>query len=377
MRVKCDYCETWINDTEERCPSCGAPNKAYTRMADATPKTIQQLRQWYQDRGLPPEKTTRFFIGKDVKEAKAFGIYQEGEYFVVYKNKADGTRAVRYKGKDEAYAVHEIYTKLKEEILNQRARQTSGNRPTRSSSGSNRSYQSGSSRSYQSTQSTRPKGCLGCLTSVYGLAGMGILSLGGLVSNYDVAPILTLALALVPIIAFLVYTLLCKKKNESQWDTVKKWFIRLYIPYLLIAMLSVSVATEDRTYVSSYTPAPTYYSYNDTTYCSYNDNYYYYNGTDYEPVYDISVIEELSDNGDDYYFDSSYVDWNSDYSFYDSDYYDDNFYTSSSSSSSSSYSSSYSSSSYDYSYSSSSDSSWDWSSSSSWDSGSSDWDSDW
>ena len=44
-------------------------------------------------------------------------------FFIVYKNKADGTRAVRYKGTDEAYAVNELYLKLKDEILNQKAHQ--------------------------------------------------------------------------------------------------------------------------------------------------------------------------------------------------------------------------------------------------------------
>ena len=45
----------------------------------------------------------RFFIGEDFREARAFGIYKAGENrFVVYKNKSDGSRAVRYDGPDEA-----------------------------------------------------------------------------------------------------------------------------------------------------------------------------------------------------------------------------------------------------------------------------------
>ena len=35
---------------------------------------------------------------------------------MVYKNKADGSRAVRYSGPDEAYAVRELYLKLKSEV---------------------------------------------------------------------------------------------------------------------------------------------------------------------------------------------------------------------------------------------------------------------
>lgn len=35
---------------------------------------------------------------------------------MVYKNKDDGSRAIRYRGKDEAYAVNELYLKLKSEV---------------------------------------------------------------------------------------------------------------------------------------------------------------------------------------------------------------------------------------------------------------------
>ena len=40
--------------------------------------------------------------------------------YVVYKNKDTGIRAIRYKGKDEAFAVNELYLRLKKEILNQK-----------------------------------------------------------------------------------------------------------------------------------------------------------------------------------------------------------------------------------------------------------------
>lgn len=53
----------------------------------------------------------------DFRQPKAFGIYKDSDgNFVVYKNKGDGTRAERYRGKDEAYAVNEIYQKLRSEI---------------------------------------------------------------------------------------------------------------------------------------------------------------------------------------------------------------------------------------------------------------------
>ena len=123
MKVKCDYCGNYIEETTESCEHCGAPNGQYRRTANSQPETIGQLKEWYTAHNLPDENITRFFIGKDYKGARAFGIYQDvnGD-FVVYKNKSDGTRAERYRGDDEAFAVNELYQKLRSEIANQKAR---------------------------------------------------------------------------------------------------------------------------------------------------------------------------------------------------------------------------------------------------------------
>ena len=123
MKIKCDFCGAMVDETEKSCPNCGAPLSGVNRTAPGQPKTIEELKQWYVDHNLPPEDVTRFFIGKNYKEPKAFGIYKDdaGDY-VVYKNKADGSRAVRYRGSDEEYAVNELYLRLKEEILNQKER---------------------------------------------------------------------------------------------------------------------------------------------------------------------------------------------------------------------------------------------------------------
>ena len=133
--VKCEYCGHLIDDSKETCPFCSAPNPAYRRFSGdkRRPRTIEELQEWYRARNLPPENVTRFFIGKDVKEPKAFGIYKDdwsGD-FIVYKNKANGERAVRYEGKDEDYAVNELYLKLKEEILNQKARNKARRSPNK------------------------------------------------------------------------------------------------------------------------------------------------------------------------------------------------------------------------------------------------------
>lgn len=122
MQRKCEYCGVAYEDSLPACPSCAAPNEYRRATGIEVPKTIEELARWYAEKNLPPEEVTRFFIGKDIHEPKAFGIYQKGEDFIVYKNKANGERAERYRGTDEAYAVNELYMKLKEEILTQKSK---------------------------------------------------------------------------------------------------------------------------------------------------------------------------------------------------------------------------------------------------------------
>lgn len=72
---------------------------------------------------IPIFDVCRFAIGFDCKESKCFGIYYDqylGEY-VVYKNKADGSRAIRYQGPDEQMACQIIWDKFIEEVKNRPA----------------------------------------------------------------------------------------------------------------------------------------------------------------------------------------------------------------------------------------------------------------
>lgn len=116
MKVKCDYCGSFIEDTDDTCPNCGAVNSHLMRSGDGVPKTIEELKAFCKARNLPLEQM-RFFIGEDYRQPKAFGIYKDDDgNFIVYKNKGDGTRAERYRGKDEAYAVNEIYQKMRSEV---------------------------------------------------------------------------------------------------------------------------------------------------------------------------------------------------------------------------------------------------------------------
>ncbi len=119
MSLKCRHCGEPLKERDTVCPRCGAAVEDKNAQA---PRSINELQQVCAMRNVPLEKI-RFFIGEDCREPKAFGIYQDDDgQFVVYKNKADGMRAVRYRGPDEAYAVNEIYQKLCSEVALRRAK---------------------------------------------------------------------------------------------------------------------------------------------------------------------------------------------------------------------------------------------------------------
>ena len=115
MSIICENCGGQYDDDANFCPHCGEANPGKKLPAEL-PKTIEELKEFCAAHGLPLEQM-RFFIGEDCREPKAFGIFRnEDGRFTVYKNKADGSRAVRYHGYDEAYAVNEIVQKMKSEI---------------------------------------------------------------------------------------------------------------------------------------------------------------------------------------------------------------------------------------------------------------------
>lgn len=118
---KCEYCGSVISSNDKTCLNCGASNDLYVNDTEhivTDPCTIKDLQEYCAERGMPLARM-RFFIGENFKEPKAFGIYKDNRgKFIVYKNKANGERAIRYEGSDEAYAVAELYAKLLEECHN-------------------------------------------------------------------------------------------------------------------------------------------------------------------------------------------------------------------------------------------------------------------
>lgn len=122
MLIQCKYCGSNYSDTELECPNCGAANDCVNRTAAGAPKTISELLEWARRHHLPLDEM-RTYIGQDVRTARAYGIYKDSASgdFVVYKNKSDGSRVERYRGKDEAYAVNELYQKIKARVAEQKA----------------------------------------------------------------------------------------------------------------------------------------------------------------------------------------------------------------------------------------------------------------
>lgn len=324
MKVKCDYCGNMINDDLDQCPHCGAPNPNVKRTVDKTPKTIEELKQWYADRHLPPQEVTRFFIGIDYKEPRAFGIYKDGGKFIVYKNKDDGSRAIRYSGEDEAYAVNELYLKLKSEILNQKAR----NQKKGGGSGKNNSGG-------------------GCLTVIGFIAAAG-LAVGAAVSNLIPALIVIGA----AVAGYLIINQILKKKGKEKQ---RKSLPFIMLVFLIIASIVVIFAAPTKSRAR-------YFSYDGNVYAKYHSVYYLYDPYlfDYEPIDTYYVPSDILSNGDEYEFVQDGSEWDSSYMFEDSNYYESTIEPTERSSNSND-----------------SDSDWDWDSGDSWDSGGSDWSSDW
>ena len=170
MQIKCEYCGSFIDETEEKCPSCGATNSKMVRAAHGVPRTIEELQAFCDEHRVDLEKM-HFHIGEDYRLPKALGIYRDGDEFIVYKNKGDGSRAVRYRGTDEGYAVNELYQKLKTELQEVREQSSTVLQP---------SSEEPPPRDYTPTpvRSRRKIGCLTWLLIIF----IGIPLLLGLIS---------------------------------------------------------------------------------------------------------------------------------------------------------------------------------------------------
>lgn len=115
-KLRCDYCGSFIEETMDTCINCGAVNKNRKRYASTVPQSISELKSWYKSQAVSPSNYIKFYIGMNVFHTGSIGIYEENGEYIVYANTRDG-RVIIYKGKDEAYAVHELYIKMVECII--------------------------------------------------------------------------------------------------------------------------------------------------------------------------------------------------------------------------------------------------------------------
>ena len=344
MQVKCEYCGNLISDSAASCPHCGAPNANVKRTADATPKTIEELKQWYADRHLPPPETTRFFIGEDYPGPRAFGIFRQGSEVIVYKNKANGSRAVRYRGTDEAYAVNELYLKLKSEILNQKARQGRGGSGGRNagdgSPGKKKRFDLG--------------GCFCWSVGIIFAVSLLIMALSPS-NRFALRNLIVLAIVVLAIFVLRrVFNRKLRKKGKKPEGFLRSGILLYVVCIAATSFILISVTPR---------PKPRYYRYNEATYSAFDGSYYLYvdDFYDYVPVPMEELPADLAQHGADYEFDAAHVAWVDDYEFTDSPYYEEHLASTYESSDNSS----------------DDDSDWDWDSGDSWDSGGTDWDSDW
>ncbi len=296
MRSKCEYCGGYVESTEENCPNCGAVNPNHQRNASGVPQTIEELKGFCARHNLPLEEM-RFFIGADYKKPKAFGIYQDGDgNFVVYKNKADGSRAIRYKGTDEAYAVHELYLKMQSEVQKQKKRLSSGGGASEAEQARRAAY---SDNPYnQDRRAQRPKSALsGCLGKL--LLGIVFLVLFvGLFLAVD---------AFIPDKGYYSY------ENETYYYDSSDWY------RYDSALGDWGYAHMDNTpldkHYKDYQIGP--YSSGDSDYTDFTESAYYQAPSDKEDSstdWDDSDWDSSDwdwDSGDDW--DSSYTDWDSDW----------------------------------------------------------------
>ena len=340
MQVQCDYCGRYISDTDKFCGGCGAVNNHFSSTGDGVPKTIDQLREWAAMHNLPLDKM-RVFIGENFTEPRAFGIYREADEFIVYKNKADGSRAVRYRGKDEAYAVNELYLKMKSEVDNQRAHAAGAADSTPSASQAFRFARKKNSR-------TR----IGCL-AVFVIAIL-LFNLAGVIGN--------------------AFTRLTEPKEGyySYNDAIYYYYNYDWYVYDAEDGIWYETATDsllENDHRDYYLAGDYNASYGVTAFdifAFYTPNESWFTQNSY--TYDYTTDSWYSDYGYSYYDDDGYhYDYEADPDYYYDDYSDSWYYagTDTTSDSDSFWSSS------DW------DSDYDWDSGSDWDTGWSDWDSDW
>ncbi|MCR5799139.1 MAG: hypothetical protein K6G69_03605 [Lachnospiraceae bacterium] len=254
------------------------------------PETIAELKNWYADMKLPPSDVTRFYIGVDYRHPRAFGIYEDDGLFLVYKNKDDGSRVYHYRGGDEAYAVSELYERLKMEIINQRSNGfTAGFDGTRSRNRFNSPY--------------FPL----IMLMFYGL-------FFSMLKIYALNAYLIPVGLLVSIVLFVLY-MIRKGVSDLTFAEIKKHSSMLFV--LMMFCLAIFGA------FAGHGEVVKYYDFSDVIICKYHSDYYAYDpsASDYRPIVYSSIPEAFQDNPKAFRISKNDNEWNYRYEFRNSTYY--------------------------------------------------------
>ena len=114
-KIICSGCGAWIEDTDRVCSVCGAQNINIKKAHDRRPKTILELKRWY-DLNNATSRQKHCVFGSRSTQPGVVGIFKENNQYYVYKNDLNGRNTVMYNGDDEEYAVDFIYSELTRKI---------------------------------------------------------------------------------------------------------------------------------------------------------------------------------------------------------------------------------------------------------------------
>lgn len=80
--------------------------------------SLDALRMWYDRLGLGPDIDSGFAIGHLYVDGPVFGVFRDGDEFVMYRVTKDGKYMERYRGDSEAYPVGQLHYEIISAIYN-------------------------------------------------------------------------------------------------------------------------------------------------------------------------------------------------------------------------------------------------------------------
>ena len=110
-KIVCLSCGAWMEDTNDKCESCGAINPNKKVKDDSVPKNMVELKSWY-DQNITTNGGRYCIFGEEINKPNAVGIVRKNSGFLVYKNNFGGATTAIYEGNDEEHAVEVVYLEL-------------------------------------------------------------------------------------------------------------------------------------------------------------------------------------------------------------------------------------------------------------------------